>query len=127
LGLAALGVPGAVPRGVRAARSGRGPLERSWGPDPIQSRRGRADPSSKVIVMDSATLKEQIESGEYRVDPAAVADALLRRLQNECWYPASGPSASMNTNPAGPSATEPIQVTLLRALALRAGTQTHNS
>ena len=93
----------------------------------MQSRRGRADPSSKVSVMDPATLKQQIDSGEYRVDPTAVAEALLRRLQNECWYPASGPSASVNTSPADPSTAEPIQVTLLRALALRAGTQTHNS
>lgn len=93
----------------------------------MQSRRGPADPSSKVIVMEPATLKEQISKGEYRVDPTAVADALLRRLQNECSYPASGPSASVNTTPAGPSCTEPIQVTLLRALALDPDTQTHNS
>jgi Anti-sigma-28 factor, FlgM len=93
----------------------------------MEHPRGRADPSSKVIVMDPATLKEQIDSGEYRVDPTAVADALLRRLQNECWYPASGPSASVNTTPTDPSTTEPIQLTLLRALALDAGRQTHNS
>jgi len=106
--------------------SGARPIH-DWGRDPIQSPECPADPSSKVIVMDPVTLKEQIESGAYRVDPTAVADALLRRLQNECSYPASGPSASVNTTPGGPSATEPIQVTLLRALALRAGTQTHNS
>jgi len=93
----------------------------------MQTRRGRADPFSKVIVMDADMLKDQIQRGEYRVDPTAVADALLRRLQNECSYPASGPSASVNTTPAGPSTTEPIQVRLLRALALGAGTQTHNS
>ena len=66
-------------------------------------------------------LKEQIESGEYRVNPTAVADAMLRRLQNECWYPASGPSASRNVTPGGPSQTEPIQVTLLRLFGLRSG------
>lgn len=93
----------------------------------MQAPRTQADASSKVIVMEPATLKEQIAKGEYRVDPTAVADALLRRLQNECSYPASSSSASVNTTPGGPSATEPIQVTLLRALALRAGTQTHNS
>jgi Anti-sigma-28 factor, FlgM len=93
----------------------------------MQSRLSPADPWGKVIVMDTNTLRDQIRNGEYQVDPTAVADALLRRLQNECSYPASGPSASVNTTPAGPSATEPIQVTLLRALALRGGTQTHNS
>jgi anti-sigma28 factor (negative regulator of flagellin synthesis) len=30
--------------------------------------------------MNTAKLKEQIEKGEYEVDPAAVADAMLRRL-----------------------------------------------
>jgi len=40
-------------------------------------------------------LKEQIERGDYRVDPAVVADAILRRLaanvraQNACSYPDS--------------------------------------
>ena len=56
--------------------------------------------------MDAAALKEQIERGEYNVDPKAVADAMLRRLrliaQNECSYPANGSSASGNTTPAGP-------------------------
>ena len=71
-------------------------------------------------------LKEQIERGEYRVDTTAVADALLRRLtQNACSYPASGPSASANTTPGGPSSTDPIQVMLLSLLP--PGRQTHNS
>jgi hypothetical protein len=56
--------------------------------------------------MDPAGLKEQIEKGEYSVDPKAVADAMLRRLrqhvQNECSYPTNGSSASENTTPAGP-------------------------
>jgi len=72
-------------------------------------------------------LKQQIERGEYRVDPSAVADALIRFAQSECSYPASGPSASVNTTPGGPASTDPIQLTFLRALALRAGRQTHNS
>jgi hypothetical protein len=77
--------------------------------------------------MEPATLKDQIAKGEYRVDPTAVADALLRRLQNECSYPTSSASASVNTTPGGPSTTEPIQVRLLRALVVRAGRQTNNS
>ena len=73
-------------------------------------------------------LKRQIERGQYRVDTTAVADAIMRRLaQNECSYPASGPAASANTTPGGPSTTDPIQVTLLNWVALRAGRQTHNS
>lgn len=79
-------------------------------------------------------LKERIEAGEYRVNPTAVADAIVRRLrdaakghggvvrregpverrpvngQNECSYPTSSPSPSVNTTPAGPSTTEPMNV-----------------
>lgn len=76
-------------------------------------------------VMDPAMLKELIEKGEYRVDTTAVADALLRRLQNTCSYPASGASASANTTPGGPLSTDPIQVMLLSLLP--PGRQTHNS
>ena len=86
------------------------------------------DPLGYSEPMDRATLKHQIDHGEYRVDPRAVADAILRRVtQNECSYPASGPSASANTTPGGPSRTDPIQVTLLNWLALRAGRQAHSS
>jgi Anti-sigma-28 factor, FlgM len=79
-------------------------------------------------------IKHRIERGEYRVDPRAVADALLRRLresaqgrpehlnaaeraladelfrQIECSYPASSPGASVNATPARPSSTRPTQV-----------------
>jgi hypothetical protein len=79
--------------------------------------------------MDPAVLREQIERGEYRVDPTAVADAVMRRLrafaQNECSYPASGPSASANTTPAGPSTTDPIRVMFVNLFG--PGRQAHNS
>jgi hypothetical protein len=56
--------------------------------------------------MDAAVLKQQIERGEYQIDPKAVADAMLRRLfflaQKECSNPANGSSASTNTTPGGP-------------------------
>ena len=56
--------------------------------------------------MDAAVLKQQIEKGEYKVDPKAVADAMLRRLvffgQKKCSYPDNGSSASTNTTPGGP-------------------------
>jgi hypothetical protein len=79
-------------------------------------------------------LRQQIEAGEYRVDPTAVADAIVRRLrdiaaareeiirqaestqrdgeqiQNECSYPDSLSSPSVKTTPAGPDTTDPIQV-----------------
>jgi hypothetical protein len=79
-------------------------------------------------------LKQQIEAGEYRVDPSAVADAIVRRLrdgatghtgvvrrndraerrrgngQNACSYPTSSSGPSVNTTPAGPSTTEPMKV-----------------
>ena len=79
-------------------------------------------------------LKQQIEAGEYRVDPTAVADAIVRRLrepatghgpavrrsdrperrrgngQNACSYPPSSTGPSVKTTPAGPSTTEPMKV-----------------
>ena len=79
-------------------------------------------------------LKQQIEAGEYRVDPTAVADAIVRRLrdaagghtavvrrndrperrrgngQNACSYPTSSPEPSVKTTPAGPSTTDPMKV-----------------
>jgi hypothetical protein len=91
----------------------------------MEKLRVRADASEYSDRMDPAVLKEQIEKGEYRVDTTAVADALLRRLQNACSYPASGPSASANTRPGGPSSTDPMQVMLLSMLP--PGTQAHNS
>ena len=64
--------------------------------------------------MNAAQLKEQIERGEYQVDPVAVADAMLRRLrgltQNECSYPESSPSASTKATPGVPSTTKPTHV-----------------
>lgn len=79
-------------------------------------------------------LKQQIEAGEYLVDPTAVADAIVRRLrdaatghtgvvrrkdrterlrgngQSACSYPTSSPEPSVNTTPTGPSTTEPMKV-----------------
>lgn len=92
-------------------------------------------------------IKDQVEQGEYRVDPRSVADAILRRIrgatgatlgaglsphrQNECSYPdrpsAPGPA---NTTSLGPSRTRPIQVSwaaLAASSRLAAGTHTHSS
>jgi hypothetical protein len=69
-------------------------------------------------------IKEQIERGNYRVDPAAVADAILRRMrglehpggrprgaQNRCSYPDScSSSPSTKLTPRAPGTTDPIQV-----------------
>jgi anti-sigma-28 factor FlgM len=73
-----------------------------------------------------AEIKRQIESGQYRVDPYAVADAMIRwcqldidsagrrvpraRAQNECSKPARSSAASVKTASAGPSTTVPIKV-----------------
>jgi len=120
---------------------GRGEL---WGPDRMQRVPIPADPLEYSpfggIAMNAAQLKEQIEKGEYQVDPAAVADAMLRRLrgldQNECSNPDNSPSASTNTTPGSPSTTKPTHVRSPRLRgprgfssfsALRAGTQAHNS
>jgi hypothetical protein len=71
-------------------------------------------------------IKRQIESGQYRVDPYAIADAMIRwcqleiesagrrvpraRAQNECSKPESSPAASVNSTPEGPSTTVPINL-----------------
>ncbi len=102
------------------------------------------------IAMNPTQLKEQIERGEYQVDPVAVADAILRRwcrvgeplpepdvAQNECSKPDSSPSLSVNTTPGVPSTTTPTHVrsvprlrgprSLSSIIAVRSGTQAHNS
>jgi hypothetical protein len=78
------------------------------------------------------SIKSQVEHGEYRVDPQATADAMLRWMtsagggwhaestlfelrgarptQNECSNPDNGTSESMNATPGSPSTTHPIQV-----------------
>jgi hypothetical protein len=73
------------------------------------------------------SLKSQVDHGEYRVDPPAVADAMLRwyldpapnrrrgpRAQNECSKPDRGSAPSVNTTAGGPSTTDPISVKSLR-------------
>jgi hypothetical protein len=58
-----------------------------------------------------AGIKQQIERGEYRVDPRAVAEAILRRLgerwtlpdgYSACSYPSNSASASSKRTPLGP-------------------------
>lgn len=69
------------------------------------------------------SLKSQVDHGEYRVDPPAVADAMIQwylgppqnrrrrsRSQNECSNPDNGSSPSTNTTPGAPASTEPIRV-----------------
>jgi Anti-sigma-28 factor, FlgM len=70
-----------------------------------------------------AGIKERVERGDYSVDPAAVADAILRRIgfphpapdtwrstQKECSYPDSCSPDGPKLTPASPRRTEPIQV-----------------
>jgi hypothetical protein len=90
-----------------------------------------------------ADMREQINRGEYRVEPTAVADAILRRLhdialargehvtpgeqararrhdvQMECSYPESDALAPRNTTPGAPSTTRPTTVkpTVIERLA----------
>lgn len=67
-------------------------------------------------------IKRQLEQGQYRVDPYAVADAMIRwaeleiesagrrvprARQKECSNPSSSSPASLNIAPAGPSTTLP--------------------
>lgn len=70
-----------------------------------------------------AGIKEQLERGDYNVDPGAVADAILRRIgflgaapepsrgpQKECSYPDSSFPEGPKLTPASPRRTEPIHV-----------------
>jgi hypothetical protein len=79
-----------------------------------------------------AEIRRLVELGQYRIDPHAVAEAMIRwaerdidtvagrefgaRPQNECSYPASSPAASLKVTPAGPSTTAPIHVRAALAL-----------
>jgi Anti-sigma-28 factor, FlgM len=57
-----------------------------------------------------AGIKQQIERGEYRVDPRAVADAIVRRLGDRstmlgykaCSYPANSASRPPKPRPLAP-------------------------
>ncbi len=58
-----------------------------------------------------AGIKEQIERGQYRIDPGRVAEAIIRRLgprldgsdaYNRCSYPDSSASKSPNRTPPVP-------------------------
>ncbi len=69
-------------------------------------------------------IRRQLETGQYRIDPHAIADAMIRwaevelesggrrrpraRTQKECSKPESSSSLSMKMAPAGPSTTVPI-------------------
>lgn len=64
-------------------------------------------------------LKKRVSSGEYQVDPKAVADAIIRRrahlalteaAQNECSNPESARPESTNTASGGPVRTAPMKV-----------------
>ena len=68
------------------------------------------------------TIKQLVQDDRYRIDPYAVADAILRRVrmqeaggmpfgaQNRCWNPDSSPSASTKQTPGSPCTTDPIQI-----------------
>jgi Anti-sigma-28 factor, FlgM len=73
-----------------------------------------------------AEIKRLVDLGEYRVDPRAVAEAMILRAEREieatrrrragssaqkaCSYPDSSPPASVKLTPARPSTTPPIHV-----------------
>jgi Anti-sigma-28 factor, FlgM len=71
-------------------------------------------------------IKRQLEQGQYRIDPYAIADAMIRwaeletesagrrvpraRFQNACSKPDSVSSASVKMAAGGPSTTVPIKL-----------------
>ena len=68
------------------------------------------------------TIKKLVQDDRYRIDPYAVADAILRRVmmpdrgempfgaQSSCSKPDSSSGASTKMTPGSPCTTDPIQV-----------------
>src|SRR5205807_1979186 len=72
----------------------------------------RADTGAEDLMDEHLSkLRERISRGEYQIDPLAIADAILERLDqlSECSYPESGRSASVKETPGAPATTRPIQ------------------
>lgn len=107
----------------------------------LQARRDRMHTEREARL---SMLRGEIARGEYRVDPYAIADAILYRAmrgmshpaqapQKECSYPVSAPSASVKTTPVGPSTTRPSTVKPTLSVAASqspralGGMQTHSS
>ena len=62
--------------------------------------------------VNMSMIKQLVQDDQYRVDPYAVADAIVRRMtvhQNSCSKPDSGSSQSTKHTPGSPSTTDPIQ------------------
>lgn len=88
-----------------------------------------------------AMIKERINRGDYRVDPQAVADAILRRIElnwdwaereldnpyTTCSYPESSAPASTKESPLAPEVTDPMTVRSVQASKSSPPPQTHNS
>lgn len=105
---------------------------------------GKADETmDQEQAMRLIDLRQRIDTGGYRVEPAAVADAIIQCLreriaprgaksaQSECSYPDTGSFASMKTTSGEPAATRPTQLRpdgRMASISLAsAGMQTHNS
>ena len=60
-------------------------------------------------------IKQRVQSADYDVDPALVAEAMLRHAlsQRRCWKPRTSCATPADSSSAfaGPSSTVPIQVT----------------
>ncbi len=67
----------------------------------------RMDENQEMSMRD---IQEKVAMGEYQVDPAAVADAIVRRLRDyvRCSYPDKLARESMKATPGSPSSTRPI-------------------
>jgi hypothetical protein len=99
----------------------------SCGP-PLKQTAAALDSQRAMRVQE---LKLLVEGANYTVDPAAVADAMIRRAvsHRRCWKPrtACGSPPALSTTSAGPSPTEPIQVTSAPEPRLAAAPHTQSS
>ena len=101
----------------------------NWGLDPLEDVGRDADnESSHGLVGDAMKtdkilrIKQLLERGQYRIDPYAIADAIIRFAglslevppprgsQKLCSKPANDSPASTKMANGGPSTTDPIQV-----------------
>jgi hypothetical protein len=61
----------------------------------------RREPGEEDREDDVQDLRQQIEAGEYRVDPSAVADAIVRRLLDVAAVRSEPPANPESSQPGG--------------------------
>ncbi len=114
------------------ARGRRGGPKAQPAGTPVKGLRSALDTDRGMRIED---IKQRVERADYVVDPAVVAEAMLRRVvaYRRCWKPDSswGTPPEQRLARGGPARTCPTQVSAGTAAAAAAAswsaTQTHSS